>query len=153
MSSQLNGIDQNIQLIVSINLPGTFTGNIPCRDFEFTLNGEKVEIDTLYAANVGWHYRIPRFNFSLTLYQMGGLEPETVLEMFAKGLEFSIQVMKYKGNATWEFTNLTWNHAIFTSVRGSGMSPDQIPIISVTAKALEMVTKDGKVYGHQLVPD
>jgi len=130
-------IDQNIQL--ELQWDGSY---IPVRDFEFTVNGDNVEIDTLTTANAGYHNKILRFALSFSIYQVGGYDARQALDMQIQRKEFTLVESKYTGRSIWAFTGLQWNRCRITSIRGTGMAPDQIPLVSVTAKALELAYYD-----------
>jgi len=141
-------IDQRSQLAVSFG-----SDLVPCRSFEFFLNGEKIEIDTLTKGNVGYHHKNPRYSFTLVIYQLGDVTPQRMVQRLNKSEQFTILLVEHDdSNGAWKLGNMQWDDAILTSIRGTGMSPDDIPTISVTAKALTLkhTEEDGttREYGH-----
>lgn len=147
MSAEIPTVNHNVQFTIDVT-SAVYSGVLPLQSFEFFSNAEKMEIDTILAGNVGFHFRNPRFSFNMNIYQVGNVKVGEIMQMFYQNVEFSIQLVKFTGGV-WEIGNLAWDHAYLTSVRGTGMSPENIPIIAATAKALTM-RYQGKTYGRRL---
>lgn len=145
--TQPSAENHNVQLSLDLGSV-VYSGLIPCQTFEFFLDGQKTEVDTLMRANNSFFIKNHRYSFTLNVYMVGDVTAEKLIEIHEKNVEFSLSLTKYRGG-TWTIQNLGWNRAMLTGIRGQGMSSENLQVLNCTAKALEVVYK-GKTYGHHL---
>ena len=146
----MSSINKRVQLAVKFG-----SSLVPCRTFEFAINGEAVPIHTLSRANVGYHHRPFEYTFNLGIYQLGDATPQQVITRFNNREYFTIQLVEHDDSlGVWTLGALQWNDAVITQVRGTGMTQEDIPMINISARALEVIhteeTGTPVTYGHQL---